>query len=370
MLPNFKRPIGLHAPKCRAVTLAVAFIMIAVLACLSRLQKSLDIPERHAVCRAFQATSPREFDPVSDAALLRESLLCTDACTYGKTATSGKSWMPSPRTCSNAWLRLLSSCPSVQWPPPETIPTELKDDFTMGGHVAVTSYYHQQRNSGGKARQAIWRKDDLEAAIVAPTLDAVKRVSFNYNNLTKYYVANVLQKYAASVSQQRGVVWGSASPWAEVLLARAGAAHVTTVEYGSISSEHPRFTAVTPPRLAAMMITNPRSWDFAFTFSSLEHSGLGRYGDALNPWGDMEAAVQTWCLLKPGGIFFLGVPCANSECSKDVLAWNAHRQYGPLRLAEMFEGFELIERATAAEFLPNARGGPGGAIIHVLRKPA
>ena len=38
------------------------------------------------------------------------------------------------------------------------------------------------------------------------------------------------------------------------------------------------------------------------TFSSIEHSGLGRYGDSLNPWGDLITMAQSWCLLKPGEI--------------------------------------------------------------------
>jgi hypothetical protein len=76
---------------------------------------------------------------------------------------------------------------------------------------------------------------------------------------------------------------------------------------------------------------------------SLEHSGLGRYGDSLNPHGDIEAAVQTWCLLRPGGIFLLGLPATDPLASKDELVWNAHRHYGPLRLAEMFAGYELRE---------------------------
>ena len=29
-------------------------------------------------------------------------------------------------------------------------------------------------------------------------------------------------------------------------------------------------------------------FDAMASYSSLEHSGLGRYGDALNPWGDQE----------------------------------------------------------------------------------
>ncbi len=110
------------------------------------------------------------------------------------------------------------------------------------------------------------------------------------------------------------------------------------------------------------MISAPRIWDFAFTYSSLEHSGLGRYGDALNPWGDMEAAVQTWCLLKPGGIFFLGLPCKDASCSEDVLVWNAHRFYGQRRLPEVFAGYEVVDKVTTTDGVARA------SIIYVLRK--
>jgi len=107
-----------------------------------------------------------------------------------------------------------------------------------------------------------------------------------------------------SIADGVGVVWGSERPWVEVLLARHGAKRVLTVEYGRIKvDEHPFISATTPSQFAAMMLTHPRSFDFAVTYSSFEHSGLGRYGDSLNPWGDIEAAVQTWCLLRPGGIF-------------------------------------------------------------------
>jgi hypothetical protein len=35
----------------------------------------------------------------------------------------------------------------------------------------------------------------------------------------------------------------------------------------------------------------------------LEYSGLGRYGDHLNPEGDVEASEECFCVLKPGGYF-------------------------------------------------------------------
>ena len=51
----------------------------------------------------------------------------------------------------------------------------------------------------------------------------------------------------------------------------------------------------------AMLAGDPRHCDFVVTYSSLEHSGLGRYGDKLNPAADLEAMAQAWCMLKPGG---------------------------------------------------------------------
>ena len=37
-----------------------------------------------------------------------------------------------------------------------------------------------------------------------------------------------------------------------------------------------------------------QAFDAVVTFSSIEHSGLGRYGDSLNPWGDLIASAQAW----------------------------------------------------------------------------
>jgi hypothetical protein len=41
----------------------------------------------------------------------------------------------------------------------------------------------------------------------------------------------------------------------------------------------------------------------------VEHDGLGRYGDPINPFGDLESIARARCLLKHGGILFLGNVC-------------------------------------------------------------
>lgn len=82
-------------------------------------------------------------------------------------------------------------------------------------------------------------------------------------------------------------------------------------------------------------------FDFVFSYSSVEHTGLGkrqitfeksalndntgRYGDSLNPWGDMMAVAEAWCVSTPEAMMAIGVPVTMGE--EGELAFNAHRIY-------------------------------------------
>jgi hypothetical protein len=74
-------------------------------------------------------------------------------------------------------------------------------------------------------------------------------------------------------------------------------------------------------------------FDFVVSFSSIEHSGLGRYGDPLDPIGDIREIEKILCWLKPGGLLFLGIPIG-----KDHIVFNLHKFYGQLRLPLIFQG--------------------------------
>ena len=64
-------------------------------------------------------------------------------------------------------------------------------------------------------------------------------------------------------------------------------------------------------------------FDIAVSYSSIEHSGLVRYGDAPHPWGDLVTMAKVWCYIKDGGLAFIGIPTEK----RDSLYYNAHR-YG------------------------------------------
>lgn len=63
----------------------------------------------------------------------------------------------------------------------------------------------------------------------------------------------------------------------------------------------------------------------------LEHIGLGRYGDRIDPQGHYVALNNLFEMLKPDGILYLGVPIA----SKSLTYFNAHRVFSPKDIISM-----------------------------------
>ena len=199
---------------------------------------------------------------------------------------------------------------------------------------------------GGKAMQFDWTMEDINSFRVQVQN---RRASFTYDNSPLY---EALDRWASvAVKGKRGLVIGSETPWLEAMLLEYGAAHVSTLEFGEIQTSHPQLTTYTPQEFTLKFLQGTISpFDFAFSYSSLEHDGLGRYGDVLNPIGDLQSMARMLSAVKPGGFMFFGVPCC-----EDALYWNAHRVYGPVRYSEMFAGWRTLGSAPR-----DAMDGPRG----------
>jgi hypothetical protein len=156
------------------------------------------------------------------------------------------------------------------------------------------------------------------------------------------YCADTISKYGAYIKEKVGYVFGSMHPWAEAALFAAGASRITTVEYMQIKTDHPKLIVARPGDIAKSYLSRDKAYtelaDFGFTYSSFEHDGLGRYGDPLNPFADLESVARSHCLLKPGGLLFFGVPVGT-----DTVFWNAHRMYGKLRLYLVLSNWEVVD---------------------------
>ena len=78
------------------------------------------------------------------------------------------------------------------------------------------------------------------------------------------------------------LVIGSETPWIEVMALRNGARHVTTVDYVKMISEDPRLSIIHANDFNSMFLNNELKeldggpFDAIISYSSIEHSGLGR----------------------------------------------------------------------------------------------
>lgn len=72
----------------------------------------------------------------------------------------------------------------------------------------------------------------------------------------------------------------------------------------------------------------------------IEHIGLGRYGDPLDPQGDIKAAKELIRVLEPGGSLLIAVPTGKAR-----IQFNAHRIYEVEQIIEMFKPLELKSSA-------------------------
>ncbi|CAD7928329.1 unnamed protein product [Amoebophrya sp. A25] len=125
------------------------------------------------------------------------------------------------------------------------------------------------------------------------------------------------------------LVGGSISPWVEALLhaffekrspPSGKQVRVFTSEYGDSTEKQSVLTTFLDARnlQEELQAHHSPKLDLIMSYSSLEHDGLGRYCDPVNPFGDI-AAVKEWAnlLKKSTGKILLGIPIlCDSEAIK------------------------------------------------------
>ncbi len=79
----------------------------------------------------------------------------------------------------------------------------------------------------------------------------------------------------------------------------------------------------------------------------IEHIGLGRYGDPIDPEGHIKAALEMARVLGLGGRLLIGTPVGRQR-----LCFDAHRIFDPQTIVDIFSPLRLLEFA-----LINDQGG-------------
>lgn len=77
--------------------------------------------------------------------------------------------------------------------------------------------------------------------------------------------------------------------------------------------------------------------DVVTIISTLEHVGLGRYGDPIHVNGDVLAMMEAWRILKKGGCLILTIPYGYP-----TVVYNLHRVYDLGRFRMISKGFKPI----------------------------
>lgn len=231
-----------------------------------------------------------------------------------------------------AWHRIariwpLDVCGRLAGRPRASIPKRLRSRFTMDGKVQLIYCY----TDASQTRAFSYDKGTVDSIcdrVAAGEVGAYGGVdTWLYQALAAHPIREKDVAIIGSADQGFG-------PWYESVCLHYGG-KPTTIDYNPIEFNDDRIVFLRAP-----IDPSSRSlFDAAFSISTFEHSGLGRYGDPLDPDGDLEAMTQVKQLLKKGGLLFLTVPLG-----KDKVIFNAHRIYGRSRLPSLLSGWKIIDR--------------------------
>jgi len=215
---------------------------------------------------------------------------------------------------------------------PRIIPEHFINDFTMGGVIPIYDWYFDETVQ----TNVIW-DDDMMAEY---------HEKFTKENIIKSQYGIPLDGYTAShmvldalnkienIEDKDVCIVGSQTPWIEFICLLKKVKSITTVEYNPPLCNHHGLKIISYDEF----VNSDMNYDIIISYSSIEHSGLGRYGDEIDPNGDLKAMNEIRKHLLKDGILLLGIPVG-----KDAVTWNAHRIYGKIRLPLLLENFVEIE---------------------------
>lgn len=225
--------------------------------------------------------------------------------------------------------------------PLRTIPVNLINDFTMNNTIPIVYNFHNDNTDALLEKK--WDNNYLSSFINRFTKEKIKNNKhgdepyhigdlFEREGGASYYHCKIFDK--VNVINKKIAIIGSTTPWIEAILYNYGCRDITTVEYNKPEIFHDAFKSVEYSEFA----NTTNNYDMIISYSSIEHSGLGRYGDILDPNGDLKTMDAIYSNLKNDGILLLGIPVGI-----DTLVWNANRIYGEKRLPLLVNKFKILE---------------------------
>lgn len=236
------------------------------------------------------------------------------------------------------------------------IPIEIwdtfKDEFTLNGQIEIIKWFKDGTSETDKSivEKKNWTNEKLlKFKEYYNTENIIKKANnrlklpemFNENyrewgKPISFFLNNIFLKYENKIRGKKIAVLGSMRPWVEGICLNYEPKLVKTIEYNLPIIDDDSLVEV---ELYDDFCKSNEQYDVIIQISSIEHSGLGRYGDYIDPTGDLKTMEQFHKHLSDDGIVIWCSPVHG----KDYLGWNVHRVYGPIRLPLIFKNFEELE---------------------------
>ena len=210
---------------------------------------------------------------------------------------------------------------------PEKIPSKLFNKYTMNGEAM---FEYKYANDCSDEIQKLFNDNFKQEVFEQYLQKASNRENFYYGQ-TDTWLYQALEKY--SIENKNICIIGSANPWYEAVAISFGVKTCTVIEYSKRESFHEKITYLQPHEISE------GNFDACFSISSIEHDGLGRYGDPLDPDGDLKSMKNLKNFLSDDALVYFAVPVG-----LDKVVFNTHRVYGENRMPKILTGWEVVDK--------------------------
>lgn len=135
-----------------------------------------------------------------------------------------------------------------------------------------------------------------------------------------------------NLNEKNALVIGSITPWVECFLLHKGISKVFTTDVNEIKIESSNIIFIKEDELENF------KFDVIISYSSIEHIGLGRYGDKIDENGDINYMNNILKILNDETILLISIPV----CERYLVEGFWHRIYDKNRIEKLFEKYNIL----------------------------